>query len=783
MEYQEFLESKRIVIQPSGIIVPSSNINPKLFTFQRDIVRWALAKGKSAIFAGTGLGKTGMQLEWAMYIHKNTGGNVLILAPLAVAAQTVREGQKFDIQVNYCRDQLEVKPGINITNYEMLKNFDTCDLAGVVLDESSILKAFDGKTRTQIINAFKFTPYRLACTATPAPNDHMELGNHAEFLGVMGRSEMLSMFFVHDGGDTSKWRIKGHAREVFWEWVASWAVMMSKPSDLGYEDGDFLLPPLNIHQVTIPCDGPEAKTMTERRQARKESIEQRVTRCAEIVNESDDPWIIWCGLNAESEMLTGAISGVKEITGSDKPENKEKAMLNFSNGQIQKIVTKPSIAGFGMNWQHCSKMAFVGLSDSFEEYFQAVRRCWRFGQEKPVDVYVITAETEGAVVANIKRKEADFTEMLSGMIAATQEITKQNIQSTGQEKAAYVTDKVSGEGWELRLGDCVDMVRGLADESIHFSIFSPPFSSLYTYSNSDRDMGNCRSDDEFYVHFDYLVKELFRMMMPGRLVSIHCMDLPLMKQKDGVIGLKDFPGDLIRMFQGAGFIYHSRVVIWKDPLIEATRTKALGLMHKQIVKDSAMCRQGLPDYLITVRKPGVNTESISHLDGFTRFIGENEPEAPKKEQTLRDSRNHRKESMVKLDPVYSHHVWRRYASPVWMDINQSNTLQRKSARTDQDEKHICPLQLEVIERCLELWSNPGDLIFSPFAGIGSEGYVALKMRRRFLGVELKQSYWEQAKENLRRAVNEISQPSLLDYMQISNDEGFSLPQQSVIPKI
>lgn len=316
-------------------------------------------------------------------------------------------------------------------------------------------------------------------------------------------------------------------------------------------------------------------------------------------------------------------------------------------------------------------------------------------------------------------------------------------------------NQVITDEYALYQGDCVELTRGLPDNSIHYSIFSPPFSSLYTYSNSERDMGNSRNDDEFFEHFRYLIRELYRITIPGRLVSFHCMDVPAMKSRDGYIGLKDFPGDLLRAFESAGFIYHSRVAIWKDPLIEATRTKALGLMHKQIVKDSAMCRQGLPDYLITVRKPGDNPEPISHPDGFTKYVGDDEPNAPIKEPELKDSRKHRFVSMAKLDPIYSHHVWRRYASPVWMDIRQTNTLQYRSAREEKDEKHICPLQLDVIARALELWSNPGDVVLSPFTGIGSEGYQALKMGRRFVGVELKESYYKIAVNNLQMACQEL----------------------------
>lgn len=340
------------------------------------------------------------------------------------------------------------------------------------------------------------------------------------------------------------------------------------------------------------------------------------------------------------------------------------------------------------------------------------------------------------------------------------EIANQRIQSFSAVKGVNslqvnTVDQSITEEYAMYHGDCVEVTRGLPDSSIHYSIFSPPFSSLYTYSNSERDLGNSRNDGEFFEHFKYLIRELYRVTIPGRLVSFHCMDIPAMKSRDGFIGLKDFPGDLLRMFLAADFIYHSRVAIWKDPLIEATRTKALGLMHKQIVKDSSMCRQGLPDYLITLRKPGINPEPISHPEGFTEFIGENEPEAPRIESTLKDSRIHKTLSMTKVDPVYSHHVWRRYASPVWMDIRQSNTLQYRSAREEKDERHICPLQLDVIARGEELWSNPGDVVFSPFAGIASEGYQAIKMGRRFVGVELKESYYKIAVNNLQMAVQDV----------------------------
>lgn len=434
-EYVSLLSNKQRSHEETGFHADTTRYPAEMFDFQRDIVTWACKKGKSAIFAGTGLGKSIMSLTWADQICHYTGGNVLILAPLAVAPQTVREGQKFNIPVNICRKQDDVKPGINITNYEILDKFDTASFHGIVLDESSILKNFSGKVKAQILNAFKDTPYKLACTATPSPNDHMELGNHSEFVGAMTSQEMLSMFFVHDGGDTAVWKLKGHAKEEFWKWVASWAVMLQNPRDLGYDGTQYDLPPLNIEKVVVTPEKTaffykRAVTLNDRRLARKESIDDRVKAISEVVNGSDETFLVWCDLNDESAALKAAITDSVEVKGSDKQEYKERSSNDFVDGKIRVLISKPSIFGMGLNYQHCHNMVFTGLSDSFEAYYQAVRRCWRFGQDKQVNVWIVTSVHEGAVVANIKRKEEQFTEMLSGMIAATQELCSDNIRGT-----------------------------------------------------------------------------------------------------------------------------------------------------------------------------------------------------------------------------------------------------------------------------------------------------------------------------------------------------------------
>ncbi len=440
MQYIDFINSKATTaIHTDSIQVTSDQLNPHLYAFQKDIVRWALAKGRAAIFADCGLGKTAMQLEWGSKVCQERGGSVLILAPLAVSAQTVAEGIKFGIPVKLCESGADVVSGINITNYEKLEKFNGCVFSGVVLDESSILKSFTGKVRNQIIDFFCHTPFRLACTATPAPNDFMELGNHAEFLGIMSYTEMLAMFFVHDGGQTSKWRLKGHAQEIFWQWMGSWAVVLDSPATLGYPAAGYDLPELRVHQII--ADGGEPVTaplsLTERRKARKDTILQRCAAAADLVNDSRDQWLVWCDLNAESDELTKLIASSVEVRGSDKPEHRSNAMMGFSVGLHHCLVTKPSIAGFGMNWQQCHKMIFTGLSDSYEQYYQAVRRCWRFGQTHPVDVYIIISSREGCVKENIERKQRDCEQMHTAMVAQTKEITKKELKSTCRIATPY----------------------------------------------------------------------------------------------------------------------------------------------------------------------------------------------------------------------------------------------------------------------------------------------------------------------------------------------------------
>ena len=725
-EYLKFLEGKQKTHVLSGFDVNENELNGYMFPFQKFIVKRALKAGKYAIFADCGLGKTLMQLEWANQVNKQTGKHVLILAPLAVSGQTIKEGDKFGI--NVCKYDDSEAP-IQISNYEQLDNIDCSKFAGVVLDESSILKNFEGQTKKLIIESFADTPYKLACTATPSPNDPMELGNHAEFLDVMSRNEMLAMYFVHDGGETAKWRLKGHATKLFYQFVGSWAIMLNKPHDIGFEMEGYHLPCLNLleRQIITPkrdngsLFNDAIISATNFNQELRLTKIERLDEAAKIVNDSDENFIIWIKQNEEGEALKKMIPGAVEVKGSDSPEYKEKMLLGFANNEYRVLITKTKIAQFGLNYQNCRNQIFASLDFSFEGLYQAIRRSYRFGQKNEVNIYLITTDTMANVKQSIDTKQKQFEIMQDEMSKAV----NANISGKLMASADYDTEEVKNDQYFIKRGDCVQLIKDIKDESIGLSVFSPPFAELYTYSSHLEDMGNSKDYNEFLTQFGFLIKELNRVMMQGRNVAVHCMDLPIQKGKEGFIGLRDFSGMILKAFEEAGFIYHSRVTIWKDPVVEMQRTKALGLLHKQVKKDSTMSRVGIPDYVMIFRKDGERVNPVTNTD-------------------------------IPVD------LWQKYASPVWMDIDYGKTLQGyRNGREDNDEKHICPLQLDTIERLIHLYSNKGDTVFTPFMGIGSEVFQAVKMDRYGIGFELKESYFDLAKSNLTACISSKRQLVLL----------------------
>lgn len=718
MNYEDFLKTKQRSIVHSGF--EANELNKNLFPFQEFIVKRALKAGKYAIFADCGLGKTLMQLTWAEQVSKHTNKPVLILAPLAVVGQTKQEGIKFGINMS----------NIHVYNYEQLDNIECSIYSGVVLDESSILKNFEGQTKKQIIDSFKDTPYKLACTATPSPNDPMELGNHSEFLDVMSRNEMLAMYFVHDGGETAKWRLKGHATKLFYQFVGTWAIMLNKPQDIGFSMDGYNLPSLNLLEKQIVTNSRDNGQLfndaiisaTNFNQELRLTKIERLDEVVSIINSKPtENFIIWIKQNEEGELLKKLIPEAVEVKGSDSNEWKESKLLGFANNEFRILITKTKIASFGMNYQNCRNQIFASLDFSFEGLYQAIRRSYRFGQKEEVNIYLITTDTMANVKQSIDTKQKQFEIMQDEMSKAINANLNNNILSS----AVYDTETVENENYLIKRGDCVQLIKDVQSESVGFSIFSPPFAELYTYSSHIEDMGNSSDYKQFLTQFGFLVNELYRVLQSGRNVAVHCMDLPIQKGKDGFIGLRDFSGLILKAFESAGFIYHSRVTIWKDPVVEMQRTKALGLLHKQVKKDSTMSRVGIPDYLMIFRKDGERLNPVTNTS-------------------------------IPVD------LWQKYASPVWMDINYGNTLQGyRNGRDENDEKHICPLQLDTIERAIHLYTNKGDTVLTPFMGIGSEVYQAAKMERKGIGFELKESYFDLAKKNLASLIETKKQLSLL----------------------
>ena len=755
MNYDTFLKSKISRQSNTGKNgITAENVHPILFDFQKDITVWAVKKGRAAIFLDTGLGKTFIQLEWARLMGERT----LIIAPLSVARQTVREAKKINIDIDYVRNQSDIAGIISITNYEMIDKFDFSQFNAVVLDESSILKAIGGKTKRKLIELCKSIPYKLSCTATPAPNDYIEIGNQVEWLGIVKASEMLAMFFINANKEHTyniegqiyrrkgsnkggtEWRIKHHAEDAFFRWMSSWAIFLTKPSDLDYDDDGFILPELHTktHYVKsnyVPDDQlffTHIKGIRASSKIRKITIKDRMKILQELVNGNDNQWIVWCGLNEESSLVTKKMAGAVEVKGNDSADHKAKTFEDFQDGKIRVLVTKPKIAGFGMNFQNSNHMAFFGLNYSWEQYYQCIRREWRYMQDKEVYAHVIMSDIEASIYKNVMRKDAMAKRLRQKMIERIRIYEKEEIIMKDTTKIDHETDDRNGSEWTAMLGDSCERIKEIDADSIHLSVYSPPFADLYTYTNSERDLGNSRDWREFFEHYKYLIGEIMRVTMPGRLTCVHVSDIPAMAQKDGFIGVKDFPGAVIQAYQEKGWVFFGRAYVQKNPQAQAIRTKSKALLFVQLRKDSADSRPALVDQILIFKKPGENKVPVRPVEN-----GELDNER-----------------------------WIEWAHGIWTGISETNTLQYSKARGADDEKHICPLQLETIERCIKLYSNPGETVLTPFGGIGSEGYQAVKFGRKAILIELKREYFNVLVKNMKAIEATATVDNLFSYANI-----------------
>lgn len=731
-EYQKFLETKKAHVVESGFDIAEESLSPTLFDFQKYCVRRMLKLGKGGIFAGCGQGKTLMQLEWASRVAEHTNRPVLILAPLSVSKQTITEGAKFGYKVDRYADMTE-ESRICIINYEQLDNVDESLFVGVVLDESSILKNFTGHYRRLITAKFKHTPYKLCCSATPSPNDLNEIGNHSEFLNVLDAQDMRSKWFVREDG-MNNYRLKGHAKADFYGWIASWAIIFENPADIGFiETGKkFVLPPLHYyeHQIeTKPEDGclfPQGIVNATNFNAElRKTKNERLELAAKLATETEGQVLIWIKQNEEGEILRRLLPEAVEVKGSDKDTDKERRLLDFAAGKIRILISKAKICGYGMNFQSCGTQIFVAPDFSFEDFYQQVRRSYRFGRQGDVNIHLIITDTMQNARAIIEEKQRKFEEM-------QREINRNVNEHSYGLLDDYSYDEYRDDKVLLMKGDTTIEIKRIPDNSVDLIIFSPPFSSLFTYSNYIHDMGNNENHEEFFKQYAFLLKELYRILKPGRLMCVHTKDLGVYKNSSGYTGMYDFTGEHTRHVLESGFKLHSKVTIWCDPVLEMQRTKTQRLLYKQVTTDSSKTGIGMAEYITIFKKwdgDEADWEPIKNLDK------ENFP----------------------LD------TWQKWASPVWMDIKRTDVLNGQEGTAQGDEKHICPLQLEVIRRLVHLWSNQGEVVFTPFLGIGSEIYVAVENNRRGIGCELKDSYFATAVQNVKKAEQNAHQPTLFDY--------------------
>jgi DNA modification methylase/superfamily II DNA or RNA helicase len=732
MTYKEFLHTKIQRPVESGFDVEEDKLNPALFDFQKHCVRRMLKLGRGAVFSGCGTGKTNIQLEWAYQVHLKTKGAVLILAPLSVSRQTIKEGAKFGYEVKKLQDVYKNNNGIFITNYEQLEHVNPADYTGVVLDESSILKNFTGKYKNLLIKMFKDTPYKLCCTATPAPNDLNEIGNHSEFLNILDSQDMRSKWFVREEG-MNNYRLKVHAKQDFYGWMSSWSIMFSNPADIGFtETGkNYMLLPLILteHQIeTKPTAGllfsRGIVNATNFNSELRKTKQERLELAAKIALETDGQVIIWIKQNEEGAMLRRLLPEAKEVQGSDRTEDKEAVLSDFTEGKFKILIAKTSICGFGMNFQNCGTQIFASPDFSFELFYQAVRRSHRFGRKDFVKIHLIVTDTMENAKAIIEKKQKIFDEMLDEM--------NRNMNANRYGLLAdYKYDECRTDDMLLMKGDTCIEIQRIPDDSVDLIIFSPPFSSLFTYSNYIHDMGNNETHEDFFKQYAFLLKELYRILKPGRLMCCHTKDLGVYKNSSGYTGMYDFTGSHTKAVLSEKFKLHSKVTIWTDPVLEMQRTKTQRLLYKTVTSDSSYTGIGMAEYITIFRKWEGNEQEwqpVTHINKQNFPLG----------------------------------VWQKWASPVWMDIKRTDVLNGKEGTDMGDEKHIAPLQLEVIHRLVNLWSNPGETVFTPFLGIGSEAYQALKDGRKAIGCELKDSYFKTAVRNCKQAALVKKQVLLFD---------------------
>jgi DNA modification methylase len=838
------VEKKKSTDQGIGFDVDESNLNPMFFDFQKAIVPWVLKKGRVLIGLNCGLGKGPIQLDFlklqfdflAKYTDNHRDASIMFCPPGVKTQFKIIEAPKFGYSINVVDEDDEIKPGINITNYERLINretiesyekeiyfkywshcepieikrngnkitverfrFDPRQFSAIALDEASILKHHDAKTRERLTRFAKDIPFRICATATPAPNDFFELSNYAEFLGIMNGRQIKANYFIQDGNTSNQYRLKKPAIDKWWEFVAKWAIIIEKPSDLGYSDEGYDLPELetkyHILKDTRPAKNAlipmPAKTMSDTERIKRQSIEDRMAKVAEIANADDDNKLIFIRRNPEGILLNKLIPGSVEVAGRHSDEVKEERLIGFAQGKYKVLITKPSIGGFGLNLQeHCHRVISGNVNYSSEEMYQYIRRVWRFGQNNSVIHDVVAMDTEDPILSRLDKKNKKIQEMTKEVIKHMNIHDLSEASKTKKQTTDYKEAKETSEYWRLLLGDSCQRVNELKDHSIDTVVTSVPFPAMYAYTDMDQDIGNYETAEALCEHLSYVFAGLLPKMKPGSIAHIHIAQGVAFQNRHGYAGLWDFRGPLVKMMQKVGWEFYSEVTIEKDPQTQAARNKSHPLLQKTVFSNAAMLGASVPDYLLLFKAPG-EKENVKPVKSWYPDNGNYKHNALLSDPTIQGKYDS-PDGWITMDMWinWASNVWLMYRKGMkwWEGINVTNVLGSvlnsktgeregygvRAGRGKDDEQHLCELQLDVIERCVAIHTKPGDVVCDPFNGIASTGYQALLMGRRYLGIELKESYYYTAIKNLQYVEGKIKQEKFdlfsLESIEVEGDE-------------
>ncbi len=825
--YSEFLRSKIATSPDRGLAIEPGSLHPSLLPHQRAIVEWAIRGGRRAIFAAFGLGKTYMQLEILRSITAEVGEAGLIVAPLGVRGEFLRDAKAMGTPLQFIRSSAELEgPGIYLTNYESVREgkINPSRFAVTSLDEASVLRGMGGsKTFREFMRAFEDVRYRFVATATPSPNEFTELLAYAAYLGVMSVGDAKTRFFQRDSTRADALTLHAHKEADFWAWMSGWSVFLQKPSDLGFSDEGYDLPPLDIRWHELPSDYADAGQerdgqlrlvpnaslgVVDAAREKRRSMAIRVTKAAELVDEDPEAhFIIWHDLEDERRAIVDAIPEAVDVYGTQELEDRERRIADFSEGKFRILATKPVIAGSGCNFQRfCHRAVFLGLGYKFNDFIQAVHRLQRFQQTRPVRIDLIYTEAERGVRDALVRKWDQHRELTRKMAEIIRE-QGLSAESMAREVVASVDVgeriEVEGEGFRLVRNDCVEEAARLADDSIDMILTSPPFGNQYKYSDHVADFGHSSGPEEFFAQMDYLTPELFRSLKPGRIAAIHVKDriVPGGINKLGFQTVYPFHAECINHFQGHGFAFLGMKTIVTDVVRENNQTYRLGWTEQ--CKDGSKMGVGMPEYLLVLRKPpsdpsnGYADEPVikdkghysrarwqTDAHGFARSSGDRlvsleEMEGLEHAPIFRAFKEHF------LSEVYDYEAHVRlgerleargvlptsfmllqppsWSDEVWSDVTRMLTLNTSQANRSR-EMHICPLQLDIVDRAITQYSQPGEQILDPFGGLMTVPYRALKLGRRGIGFELSLPYFFDGVRYCEIAAKEAEAPSLFDLL-------------------